>query len=47
VKQQQQQGVTMALAFTDQKTNNTKKEEQKQEEVNQGHQQPRTISNSN
>jgi hypothetical protein len=37
----------MALAFTDQRTNNNKKEEPNQEEVNQGQQQPPTISNSN
>jgi hypothetical protein len=35
-KQQQQQGVTMALALTNQRTNNNTKEEPKQEEVNQG-----------
>jgi hypothetical protein len=42
-QQQQQQGVTMALTFTDQRTNSNKKEEPYQEEVNQGQQQPRTI----
>jgi CCR4-NOT transcriptional regulation complex NOT5 subunit len=37
----------MALAFMDQRSNNKKKEEPKQEEVNQGQQQPRAIINSN
>jgi hypothetical protein len=35
-KQYHQEGVTMALAFTDQRSSNNKNEEPKQEELNQG-----------
>jgi hypothetical protein len=35
-KQHQQEGVTMTMAFTEQRSNANKNEEPKQEEVNQG-----------
>jgi hypothetical protein len=45
-KQRQQEGITMALVFMDQRSNNNKDEEPKQEDVNQGLKEATMGSNS-